>query len=93
MSYETKHSCKDLNTKILILVEAFLATNYVAAMFHTTIGQCAHQSLSNTMTPNLGMIPQGVMVTLAGSHIAKDTPKLSQANTDGFIRMQRRWKG
>ena len=33
------------------------ATSYVAAMFHPTIGQLAHQSLSNAATPELGMIP------------------------------------
>jgi len=46
--------------EILILKEACPATNYVAATFHPTIGQCAHQSLSNTATPELGMIPQGI---------------------------------
>ena len=39
-------------------------------MFHPTIGQRAHQSLSNTTTPKLGMIPQGIRVN-AGLHIAK----------------------
>ena len=33
------------------------ATSYVAATFHPTIGQLAHLSLSNTATPELGMIP------------------------------------
>ena len=46
------------------------ATSYVAAMFHPTIGQHAHQSLSNTATPKMGMIPQGIRVN-AGLHIAK----------------------
>ena len=46
------------------------ATSYVAATFHPTIGQRAHQSLSNTATPELGMIPQGIRVN-AGLHIAK----------------------
>ena len=45
-------------------------TSYVAAMFHPTIGQRAHQSLSNTATPELGMIPQGIRVKV-GLHIAK----------------------
>ena len=27
-------------------------TSYVAATFHPTIGHCAHQSLSNTITPS-----------------------------------------
>ena len=46
------------------------ATSYVAATFHPTIGQRAHQSLSNTATPELGMIPQGIRVKV-GLHIAK----------------------
>ena len=46
------------------------ATSYVAATFHPTIGQHAHQSLSNIATPDLGMIPQGIRVK-AGLHIAK----------------------
>ena len=33
------------------------ATSYVAAMFHPTICQRAHQSLSNAATPEMGMIP------------------------------------
>ena len=37
-------------------------TSYVAATFHPTIGQLAHQSLSNAATPELGMIPQGLRV-------------------------------
>ena len=37
--------------------EARPATSYVTTTFHPTIGQCAHQSLSITTTPNLGMIP------------------------------------
>ena len=61
-----------------------LATNYVAATFHPTIGQRAHQSLSNTSTPELGMIPQGIR-NEAGSHIAKGT-QINQANTVGFIK-------
>ena len=45
--------------EILILKEACLATIYVAATFHPTVGQCAHQSLSKNSTLELGMIPQG----------------------------------
>ena len=45
-------------------------TSYVAATFHPTIGQCAHQSLKNTATPKLGMIPQGIRVE-TGLHTAK----------------------
>ena len=52
------------------LIRNHLATSYVAATFHPTIGQRAHQSLSNTTTPELGMIPQGIRVK-AGLHIAK----------------------
>ena len=44
-------------TRILILKEACPTTSYVVATFHPTIGQCAHQSLSSTTTPELGMIP------------------------------------
>ena len=40
----------------LSLSNTYPATIYVAATFHPTIGQCAHQSLSNTATPELGMI-------------------------------------
>ena len=53
-------------------------TSYVAAMFHPTIGQCAHQFISTTSTPNLGMISTRNYGT-TGSHIAKNTSKLSQA--------------
>jgi len=61
--------------EILILKEACPATNYVAATFHPTIGQCAHQSLNGTTTPELGMVPTRNKGTLAYSHIAKDTTK------------------
>ena len=54
---------------------------YVAAMFHPTIGQCAHQSLSSTATTELGMIPTRNKGTVAGSHIAKDISKSNQAKT------------
>ena len=53
-----------------LLMKNSPATSYVAAMFHPTIGQRAHQSLSNTATLELGMIPQGIRVN-TGSHIAK----------------------
>ena len=43
---------------ILILKGIWLATSYVAATFHPTIGQCAHQSLNTTTTLEMGMIPQ-----------------------------------
>ena len=57
----------DKNTN---LIRTRLATSYVVATFHPTIGQRAHQSLSNTATPELGMIPQGIRVKV-GLHIAK----------------------
>ena len=52
------------------LIRTHPTTSYVTAMFHPTIGQHAHQSLSNTATPKLGMIPQGIRVKI-GLHIAK----------------------
>ena len=52
-------------------MKASSATSYVAATFHQTIGQRAHQSLSNAATPELGMILQGIR-ELAGLHIARD---------------------
>ena len=55
--------------------ETHPATSYVAATFHPTIGQCAHQSLSSTDTPKLGMIPTRNKGTLADSHKSKDTTK------------------
>ena len=58
-------------------------TSYVTATFHPTIGQRAHQSLSNTATPELGMIPQGIRVNV-GLHIAEGHNQ--QTNTAGFIR-------
>ena len=42
-----------------LLVKNSPATSYVAATFHPTIGQLAHQSLSNAATPELSMIPSG----------------------------------
>ena len=46
------------------------AASYIAATFHPTIGQRAHQSLSNAATPELGMIPPRIRVN-AGLHIAE----------------------
>ena len=57
----------DMNTH---LIRTHLTTSYVAATFHATIGQRAHQSLKNTTTTELGMIPQGIRVKV-GLHIAK----------------------
>ena len=82
-----------LTQRYLSYEEARLATSYVAATFHPTIGQCAHQSLSTTATHNPSMIPIRNKGTLADSHIAKDTTKFSQANIVGFIRLQKSWKG
>ena len=61
-------------------------TSYVAATFHPTIGQRAHQSLSNTATPELGMIPQGIRVK-ASLHIAKvhKTAKSTQLGLSGYL--------
>ena len=42
------------------LVRTHPATSYVTKMFHPTIVQHSHQSLSNISTPELGMIPQGI---------------------------------
>ena len=62
-------------------------------MFHPTISQCAHHSLSTIATLELGMIPTRNKGTLAGSHIAKDISKFSQAKIAfGFIRLLRRRK-
>ena len=62
----------EINTEILILKITYSATSYIAVMFHPTIGQCAHQSLNNTTTPQLGMIPTRNKGTLVDSYIAKD---------------------
>ena len=58
-------------------------TSYVAATFHPTIGQLAHQSLSNAATPELGMIPPRIRVNV-GLHIARGHTQ--QTNTAGFTR-------
>ena len=47
------------------LVRTHPATSYVVETFHPTIGQHAHQSLSNIATPDMGMIPQGIRVKQA----------------------------
>ena len=60
-------------------------TSYVAATFLPTIGQLAHQYLSNAATPELGMIPQGLRGQIAGLHIAKGHKQ--QTNTAGFHRL------
>ena len=53
-----------------LLMKNSPATSYVAATFHPTIGQCAHQYLSNAANPELGMIPLRIRVN-AGLHIAR----------------------
>ena len=67
--------------------ESCSTTSHVTATFHPTIGQCTHQSLSNTATPELGMISSRNKGTLADSYIAKGATKLIQDNTVGFIKM------
>ena len=44
----------------------------------------------STTTPKLGMISIRNQGTLADSYISKDATKISQANTVGFVRLQRR---
>ena len=51
-----KSISKIKHTRILILKKSCLATSYVTATFHPTIGERAHQSLNTTATPKLGMI-------------------------------------
>ena len=67
-----------LTHRYLSYEEACPATSYVAATFHPTIGQCAHQSLKNTAILDLGMIPTRNKGTLVDSHIAKDLSKFIQ---------------
>ena len=74
-----------LTHRYLSYEEACPTPSYVTTTFHPTIGQCPHQSLNNTATPKLGMIPTMNKGTLTGSHIAKDTTKFIQANIVGFI--------
>ena len=64
-----------LTQRYLSYEEACPVTSYVVATFHPTIGRCAHQSLSSTATPELGMIPTWNKGTLVESCIAKDTTK------------------
>ena len=61
------------------------ATSYVAATFHPTIGQLAHQSLSNAATPELGMIPPRIRVNCRLPHSQGDTNnKPTQLGFTGF---------
>ena len=70
--------------EILILRKSCPATSDVVATFHPTIGQCAHQSLSNTATPELGTISTRNKGTLAGSHVSKDTQNSSKPTQLGL---------
>ena len=70
-------------TTLIFWWRVYPATSYVAATFHPTIGQHAHQSLSNTATPELGMIPPRIRVN-AGLHISEGHNQ--QTNTTGFTR-------
>ena len=64
-------NCRDeVTSSTYLSMKNSPATNYVVAMFHPTIGQCAHQSLSNAATLELGMIPPRIRVN-AGLHIAR----------------------
>ena len=56
----SKYKCRYLNIRILISEEACPETSYVAATFHPTIGQCAHQYLSSTATSSWELFPQGI---------------------------------
>ena len=47
----------EVTSSTYLLMKNSPATSYVTAMFHPTIGQRAHQSLSNAATLELGMIP------------------------------------
>ena len=69
-SWNSRYNCRDETIRSTYLWwRMHLATSYVAATFHPTIGQRAHQSLNNIATLELGMIPQGIRVS-AGLHIA-----------------------
>ena len=48
-------------------------------MFHPTIGKCAHESLDNSATPELGMIATKNKGTLARSYVAKGISKFTQS--------------
>ena len=87
--YQANTVAKIKHKEILILRKSYPATSYVVAMFHPTIGQCAHQYLSNTATLELGMISTRNKGTLAGSHVAKDTQnsaKLTQLGLSGYTK-------
>ena len=73
--FHQENTNAEINKEILILKEDRPTTIYVAATFHPTIGQCAHQSVSIIATPELGIILTRNKGTLPDSHIAKDTTK------------------
>ena len=66
--YNTRNTIVENNIDRTLICPA---TIYVTATFHPTIGQCAHQSLSDTATPELGMISSRNKGTLVDSYIAK----------------------
>ena len=70
-------------SRLLIFLMKNPATSYVAGTFHPTIGQRAHQSLSNAATPELGMIPPRIRVN-AGLHLARGHTQ--QTKKTGFIK-------
>ena len=80
-------------TQDTYLEKSFPTTSYVVATFHPTIGQCAHQSLSNTATLELGMIPTRNKGTLVGSHIAKGISKFSQSKQSWVYQAAREVEG
>ena len=66
ISHEIVYKLQRLsNQQYLSLMKNSPATNYLTAMFHPNIVQRAQQSLSNTATLELGMIPQGLRVNQA----------------------------
>ena len=83
--FHQENTNEEINTEILILKEARPTTIYVDATFHPTIHQCADQSLSNTATPEMGMIPTSNKGTLSNSHIVKDLSKFIQG--DGMVEL------
>ena len=83
-----------LNTQeILILKMSCPTTNYVAAMFHPTIGHFSHQYLNNIATPELGMIPTRNKGTTKVLDIAKYTSKLIQAKHSWVYQAAREMEG
>ena len=60
-------------------------------MFHPTIGQCSPKSLSNTATPELGMIPKRNKELSRLIHSQRYTTIHSQANVVGFIKPSGSW--